>query len=99
MGQGISATTGARFLGALTLAGRFFVTTESVPATVFAPILTPGSMLAPPPIQMFSPRVMGLTASNFSLRSYGSRGQVLEAGRWVRSWHPRRCLLALHQVP
>ncbi len=50
------------------------VTTLPAPITVRSPMVTPGQMMAPPPIQTSSPMVMGLANSSPLARSWWCMG-------------------------
>ena len=53
-------------------------------------MLTPGMMLAPPPIQTLSPIVIGSAASQPSRRGPGSRGWIgVSSWRFGPSWQWR----------
>ena len=57
------------------------VTTDPAPITESSPMVTPGMMIAPPPIQTLSPMVIGSAASQPSRRGPGSSGWI-----GVSSW-------------
>ena len=78
-----SRTTRAGFPTASTPAGRSWVTTAPAPTTVSAPIVTPGQMIAPPPIQTLSPMVIGSAPSHFSRRRWGSSGWLPRDPAWT----------------
>jgi len=68
--------TFAGFPTATTFGGRSRVTMAPAPTTVFSPIVTPGQMIAPPPIQTLSPIVIGREPSHLARRGAGSIGCV-----------------------
>ncbi len=72
--QGASRITRHGLPAAMTLAGISLVTTLPAPITVFSPIVTPGSTIAPPPIHTLSPMVIGDAYSNIEMRVSTSSG-------------------------
>ncbi len=64
----------AGFPATTTLPGNDFVTTEAAATTVLSPIVTPGSIVTPPPIQTLSPMVTGLGIPIFFLLDSASKG-------------------------
>lgn len=62
------------FPTATTLDGISFVTTLPAPITVLSPIVTPGKMIAPAPIQQFLPICTGILYRYNRSRSSGKTG-------------------------
>lgn len=54
--------------------GNDFVTTDPAPTTTLSPKVTPGRIVAPPPIHTLSPMVMGSAHSMSRFLSSASRG-------------------------
>lgn len=64
----------AGFPPTTTFAGTLFVTTAPDAMTALSPIVTPGLIIAPPPIHTWFPMVTGLPNSMPFARSIGSSG-------------------------
>lgn len=70
----LSVRTRAGLPKAVAPAGMSRVTTLPAPISASSPMLTPGRMIAPPPIQTLRPMRMGRPNSNPAARPAGSRG-------------------------
>ena len=79
---------------AIEKSGMSFVTTEPAPITQPLPIVTPGQIIAFPPIQQSSPIVIGFETCYkcFWKKKKEKRNETAPVGKWKKWWNKKTIL-------